>query len=169
MLENEKIYIIDSLTSATNLRFLVEDALSMAKKGCTSEQIVNFLEDKKSNMFIYLVTDTLEYLCRGGRLSNIQSTLGNLLNIKPIIELRDGKLELIEKVRGKNKAISNIINKIPDSVEKIGICQILNLEEAEKIKQTLENKFPNAIISIDDLGPVIGSHLGPKTLGFCFY
>lgn len=169
MLEDKKITIIDSKTSASNLRFLVEDALQMVKEGYTSEEITKFVENRAGNMHIGLTTDTLEYLSRGGRLSGVQATVGNILNIKPIIELIDGELKLKEKVRGRNKALSIIIDKIPENVQKIGVCQILNKEEALKIKNQLEEKFPNAIITIDDLGPVIGSHMGPRTLGICYY
>ncbi|WFA09650.1 DegV family protein [Tissierella sp. Yu-01] len=169
MLEDKKVTIIDSETSASNLRFLVEDALDMVNLGKSSEEIVNFINDKKKNMHILLTTGTLEYLSRGGRLSSVQSTIGNFLSIKPIIELQDGELKLIEKVRGSNKAISFLIDKIPSDVQKISICQILNIDEAKKVKILLEAKYPNAEISIDELGPVIGAHLGPKTLGICYY
>lgn len=169
MLGDKKITIVDSEGSASNLRFLVEDAVNMVKEGKSSEEIVDFIEQKKKNMKIYLTTGSLEYLARGGRLSSLQSTVGNLLSIKPIIHLKDGKLEQLEKVRGKNNAISKLISYINDDVKKIGICHILNIEEAVKVKEILEEKYPNAIITIDDLGPVVGSHLGPKTLGLCFY
>ena len=57
----------------------------------------------KEKMYVYLTTDTLEYLSRGGRLSSVQATVGNILNIKPVIELKDGELKLLEKVRGKKQ------------------------------------------------------------------
>ena len=169
MLEDKKITIIDSQTAASNLRFLVEDAIEMVKQGKTSKEIEEEINCKKTNMHIYLTTETLEYLSRGGRLSSIQSTIGNLLSIKPIIELQNGELKLLEKLRGKNKAIKAIIDKVPDNVQRVGICNILNIEDAEKLQHSLKEKFPNATISIDELGPVIGSHLGPKTIGICFY
>lgn len=169
MLEDKRITIIDSQTAASNLRFLVEDAVEMAKSGEKSEDIVEFINNKKQNMHISLTTDTLEYLRRGGRLSSIQSTVGNILNIKPIIQLRDGELELVEKIRGKNKAISKILSFIDNDVNRIGICHILNMEEALKIRDILMERFPNIEISIDELGPVVGSHLGPKMIGICYY
>lgn len=169
MLEDKKITIIDTETSASNLRFLVEDALNMVKEGKNTKEIVDFIDAKKKTMHVFLTTGTLEYLSRGGRLSSVQSTLGNLLSIRPIIELKDGELKLIEKVRGDNKALSTIIDKIPANVQKIGLCHILNMDEALKVKEILDEKYPNALITIDELGPVIGAHLGPKTLGICFY
>ena len=169
MLEDERITIIDSESAASNLRFLVEDAVRMAKEGKTAKEIEGFIENKKKTMKIFLTTGTLEYLSRGGRLSSIQSTLGNLLNIKPIIQLKDGELELLEKIRGKSNALSKILSYVNDDVQKIGVCHILNMDEAMKFKAILEEKYPNALITLDELGPVVGAHLGPKTLGICFY
>lgn len=169
MLDNKRIVIIDSLNAAANLKFLVEEAVHMIKIGKTIEEIAYHLNSLKEKMHVYLTTDTLEYLSRGGRLSAVQATFGNMLNIKPIIELKDGELKLLEKVRGKNKAISAIIEKVPDDVRRIGICHVLDKEYAEKMKQMLDERFPNASITIDEIGPVIGSHLGPKGIGICFY
>lgn len=169
MLGDKKITIIDSETSASNLRYLVEYALKMIGEGKTSKEIEDFVNDKKTKMSIYLTTDTLEYLSRGGRLSSFQSTVGNLLNVKPIIGLKDGELQLLDKVRGKKKAILELIENIPEDVHNISICHILNLSEAKKLQDILAKKFPDIDIAIDELGPVVGSHLGPKTLGICFY
>lgn len=169
MLENKMITIVDSQMAASNLRFLVEDAVKMAKEEKTSREIENHLNYKKMKMHVYLTTETLEYLSRGGRLSAVQATVGNLLNIKPIIELNNGELKLLEKLRGKNKALSAIIDKVPSNVEKIGVCHVLDVEDARKLKNKLEEMFPNAAITIDELGPVVGAHLGPKGIGICFY
>lgn len=169
MLEGEKITIIDSKNAASNLRFLVEDAVNMIEDSISSEKIIDHIERKKEKLKVYLTTDTLEYLSRGGRLSSLQSMVGNLLNIKPVIELRNGELELLEKLRGRNRALSSIISYIDEEVEKISVCYTLNQKEAKKFKEKLEVKFPKARITIDDLGPVIGAHLGPGALGVCFY
>ena len=169
ILEDKSITIIDTETSASNLRFLVEDAVEMVKAGKTAEEIKAFINEKKDRMKVYLTADTLEYLSRGGRLSTLQSKVGNLLNIKPIIQLKDGELSLLEKTRGKKKALVGIIEKIPETVEKISICYTLNKDEAEEIQESVKKQFPNARVTIDGLGPVIGAHLGPKAIGFCFY
>jgi len=169
LLENKSITIIDSENTASNLRFLVEDAVEMVKEGKDSSEIEKHLNQKKANMYIYLTTDTLEYLSRGGRLSTIQSTVGNLLNIKPIIQLKNGELKLLEKLRGKNNAIRSMVEKVIPNVVKISICHVFNEKEAIKLKTTLEEKFPATVVTIDELGPVIGSHLGDDGIGICFY
>lgn len=169
MLEDKKVTIIDSESTVSNLRILVEDALKMANEGKSAEEIEEYINKKKKKMHILLSPATLEYLRRGGRLSGVSSTVGNLLNIKPILELKDGELKSLDKVRGTSKAMSYMMDKLPDDVEKISICHILNMDVAEKVKKQLEGRFPKAEISIDDIGPVIGAHLGPKTLGICYY
>ena len=169
MLEDKKVTIVDSLNAASTLKFLVEDAVAMSKEGKTAAEIADFLNEKKKHLDVLITTDTLEYLSRGGRLSSVQSSIGNLLNIKPIIRLIDGELKLIEKVRGKNKAIDRITELINPNVKRIAVCHILNIQEAETMKAKLEGKFPHARVTIEDLGPVVGSHLGPKTLGLCIY
>jgi DegV family protein with EDD domain len=169
MLEDERITIIDSLQAASNLRFLVADALSMVEEGKDRKEIVNYIERKKSSMNIYFTVDTLEYLRRGGRLTSIEAAIGSVLNIKPIIELKEGELKLLERVRGKNKAVKGIIDKVYEEVKKISVCHVLNEEEALKMMKGLKDRFPKAVISIDEVGPVIGCHLGPKGMGICFY
>ena len=169
ILGDERISIVDSEQAASNLRFLVEDATNMSKDGKTMEDIVEHLENKKKQMYVYLTVDTLEYLKRGGRLSSFQSAIGSVLKIKPIIQLKDGVLDSLEKTRGKNKALNSMGEKIFKDVEKISICHVLDIKEAEKFKSDLEKRFPQAEITIDELGPVIGCHLGPGGIGICFY
>lgn len=169
MLEDKKVTIVDSYVAASALGFLVEDAVKLAKEGKNAKEIAAFLNEQKKKLDVYVTPETLDYLSRGGRMSSIQSSIGNLLSIKPIIRLVDGELKLVEKARGRNKAVSRIIELVEPHVKRISVCHILNLEEAETVANTFREKFPNAKVTIDELGPVIGSHLGPKTLGLCLY
>lgn len=163
----DKISVIDSETTAANLKLLVNMAKDLVEKGLSREEIVKTLEIEKKKMNISLTVDTLDYLKKGGRLSSAQAFVGSILKVRPIIALIDGKLEPIGKVRGKDKAIEMMINRVHEDVNKISICHIFALDEALKLKLKLENKFKNAKIIIDELGPVIGSHLGPKAIGIC--
>ena len=168
MVDPENIKVVDSLGAAATLGFLAEDAVEMAKAGLDADQIRQELEKRKKNLGIVLTTDTLEYLSRGGRLSSFQAGIGNILSIKPVIRLIQGELQLVEKIRGRKKALSRLMTYIPEGVERISLCHVTNAEEAEKISQTLQQAYPGARITIDELGPVIGAHLGPKTLGICY-
>jgi DegV family protein with EDD domain len=168
MCESDKIKVIDSETCGPNLKFLVEQANQLSIDGRSSDEILQIIDREKKNTGINITVGTLEYLKRGGRLSTTQAFIGTLLNIKPIIALIDGKLEPIDKVRGKNKAIEAMISNIPQEVKRISIAQIQNIEEAEEVKGILQLKFPEAEIALSELGPVVGAHLGPKALGICY-
>lgn len=168
MVAPNKISVIDSETSASNLRMFVEEAKELATSGVSREEIVNIINEGKKRAGINLTVDTLEYLKKGGRLSTGKALIGSILNIKPIIALIDGALVPTGKARGKNRAIEMMISNIPEKVEKISICQIFNMEEASEIKEILGKKYPEVDITIDVLGPVIGAHLGPKAIGICF-
>lgn len=168
MVAPDKISVIDSESAASNLRLLTEIAMDMARKGIPRQDIVGHLNESKKRMGINITVDTLDYLKKGGRLSGAQALLGTLLNIRPVIALVDGKLIPVGKARGKNKALEMMINNIPENTTDISICHIFNIEEAEEVKATLQKKFSKARITIDVLGPVVGSHLGPKALGLCF-
>ncbi|SDZ06583.1 EDD domain protein, DegV family [Proteiniborus ethanoligenes] len=167
MLETDKITVIDSKTSAGNLKLLVEKAVLLVEQGFRRAEIEKEILIQIKNMSINLTVDTLEYLKRGGRLSNATAFIGTLLNIKPVIGLINGKLEPIGKERGKKRAMEAIISMVPENVKIISIAHVQNIKEAEAYKAQLEKKFTNAIITIDELGPVIGSHIGPKAIGLC--
>jgi DegV family protein with EDD domain len=168
MCETDKITVIDSETCGPSLKFLVEQANQLSMDGKSSNEITQIINKEKKNTGINITVGTLEYLKRGGRLSSTQAFIGTLLNIKPIIAVIDGKLEPIDKVRGKSKAIEAMISNIPQNVKRISICQIQNIEEAEEVRDILKAKFPNAEVSLSELGPVVGAHLGPKALGVCY-
>lgn len=168
MVDSENIRVVDSLGAAATLRFLVQDAVEMSRKGMDAHRIQEELERKKDKLGIVLTTDTLEYLSRGGRLSTLQAGIGNILSIKPVIRMLDGELQLVEKTRGKKKAINRLLACIPEGVDRISLCHVTNTGEAEKLADTLRQTYPGASVTIDELGPVIGAHLGPKTLGICY-
>jgi DegV family protein with EDD domain len=168
MVDSENIRVVDSLGAAATLRFLVQDAVEMSRKGMDAHRIQEELERKKDKLGIVLTTDTLEYLSRGGRLSSLQAGIGNILSIKPVIRMLDGELQLVEKTRGKKKAINRLLACIPEGVDRISLCHVTNTGEAEKLADTLRQTYPGASVTIDELGPVIGAHLGPKTLGICY-
>lgn len=167
MLDDANITIVDSLNSASNLRFMIERALELLEDK-TVPEVVEVLEKERGNYEVFLIVDNLEYLKRGGRISSFASSIGNFLQLKPIIGLIDGKLELVERIRGTKKAIERVIDLIPENADRISICHIFNDEVANQLVESLGAKHPDAKITIDDLGPVIGSHIGLKAFGILF-
>lgn len=163
----DRISVIDSKTTVANLKYLVKMAVEMAEKGMSRSEIVKALEKQKEKTLVNLTVDTLEYLKKGGRLTSTQALLGSLLNVRPVIGLEDGRLVPVSKVRGKSKALEFMMDRIPENVIHISVCHILNEEEAKDIQSKLQERFPNTKVGLEVIGPVIGSHLGPKAIGIC--
>lgn len=167
MVGAEKITIVDSLNTASNLRFMIERALGLLEEK-SAEETAEILNSERNKYHVLLIADDLEYLKRGGRISSFASSVGNILQLKPIIGLVDGKLELAQRTRGMKKAIDTAIKSVPEDTELVSICHVFNEESAEFIASELKKKLPNAVITIDGLGPVIGSHIGIKAFGLLF-
>lgn len=163
----DKISVIDSETTVANLKLLVEIARTMAENGSSREDIVATINREKKRMSVDLTAGTLEYLKRGGRLSSAQAAIGGFLNVKPIIGLRDGKLESVAKVRGKSKALEYLVDHVPDNATHVSVLHIMSTEEARQLQQKLKKRFPQIEVSIEEIGPVIGTHLGPGGVGVC--
>ncbi len=163
----DQISVIDSETTAGNLKMLVIMAKDLVEKGLPRSEIVEMLESAKKKTSISLTVDTLDYLKKGGRLSGAQALIGSMLKVRPVIALVEGVLEPIGKVRGKAKALELMIGRVPENVEIINICHIYAIDEALALKEQFATQFPKAEVFISELGPVIGSHLGPKAIGIC--
>jgi len=165
---SHRISVIDSRTTAGNLKGLVQMAVELASEGKDRQEIVSVIEAQKSNSGVRLTVDTLDYLKRGGRLSNTGALIGNLLNIKPVLGLIDGTVQPVSKVRGKNKALQQMIGAIHPNSFHIHVAHALAFEEAENLKKQVSERFPEARVVLSELGPVIGSHLGPGALGVLY-
>ena len=164
--EYENIYVIDSLNATQALRLLVLKAVALREEGKDAETIFNELQAYKERVRIVAFVDTLEYLCKGGRMSKTVAAAGTLLKVKPIIGLRDGKLEMFSKARGAVKATAKIIELIHedgeiDFKEPICIGYTGNDECLEKFEQALRDEFKFEDVLHGFVGPVIGTHAGP--------
>ena len=120
-------------------------------------------------MFAALTVGDLIYLKRGGRLNNSQYFVGKLLNILPVLMLRDGKLYPYAKVQGYKSMLSAMQQIAPEHTKGITVLHIDSPESAAQLKLLLQERFPQIEIGIGPISPVIGSHLGPGALGYCYY
>jgi len=116
------------------------------------------------------MTETLSYLARGGRISPTVASVGNLLKIKPVLEVSHGEITLFEKVRTLNKAISLALDEIEKGLAKDPDAKILILhyhydEVADIARKAIASRFPDREVIENALGAVVLNHTGPKTLG----
>ena len=169
MLPDREIHVVDSMSASMAEGFLAELAVDMAAAGQTPGQIVGELRERIEDTRVMLVLDTLEYLRRGGRISGARAAMGTLLSVKPIIEVRDGLVDVIERVRTKNKARHRMIELLCNRpVEKVVILHTTSAE-VEAFRDEFVAAIPGGIdpacVSIELVGPSVGPHLGPGCVG----
>ena len=164
--EYEDIHIIDTLTSIPAQRIIVEKACELRDAGKSVQEIIDFIEVFKTKVKLFAMVDTLEYFYKGGRLSKSSATIGNLLKMKPIISLVDGKLELVAKSRGTKKATAKIIDLINESGEidlneKIYLGYTGSDDMMDKFEAILREELGIKNLDYSIVGPAIGTHAGP--------
>lgn len=168
MVGSDKIHIIDSQTACLGACLLILEAVKLVNKGLDIKEIVEKLEEMKHRVSIYAGVDTLKYLEKGGRLSKGAATVGTLLNIKPILRVKNSSIESIDKVRGKNKVLKWLEDFIDSNVNienrTVAIYHSVNEELAISLKNTLEEKYNEKEIFIGEIGSVIGTHVGPNAI-----
>lgn len=172
-----RIQVVNDQRISETLAQDVYDAIEYAKQGKSAVEIKQILEDNRFNCCIYITVDTLTYLRRGGRITPAVATLGNLLKIRPIMNIDGGKLDLFAKVRTQSKAEKVMIDAIRNDIETridpeghgdnvdIRIAHSNCLEEAEKLKVKLMDAFPGHEVRIVPLALSIACHTGPGALG----
>lgn len=165
-------YDTKAISMATGL--IVIEAAKLIKQGKSVEETCAELDKLTNYINAVFVVDDLKHLKRGGRLSSGEAFFGGILQIKPIIRLTaDGKLALASKVQGKNKALITMANEIIDkfdSSKKIPLI-IMNadcIDDAKRVESIILNSRPEIEIWHYDVGPVIGAHCGPGTIGLCY-
>lgn len=167
MLEGRDICVVDSLFTAAALGYMVEEAGEMACSGKSKEEILAKIEYLKKNTYFLLLVDTLEYLHRGGRIGGAAALFGNLFQIKPILYLKDGALDVLTKVRTREKAIRQLVKeaeeRMGDSWEnaRIGVLHVDNPTGARHLTDLLKERYPGINPEVGQVGPVLGSHAGP--------
>lgn len=167
MLEGRDICVVDSLSTAAVLGYIVEEAGEMALLGKSKEEILTRIEYMKKNTHFILLVDTLEYLHRGGRIGGAAALLGNLLQLKPLLHLKDGSVDVLAKVRTKEKAIRQLIFEAEERVgndwdkTRIGVLHVDNPDGAEYLLNLLKEKHPGINPDFYQVGPVLGIHAGP--------
>ena len=171
---DRKFTVVDTLRISGPMTLLVLKAHEMYRAGKPMDEVASWLEANKLRAQAYFIVDDLKYLKRGGRISAAAATVGTMLDLKPIImEAADGTLVANDKIRGRKKAMAFIVDKMlefaPDPAESpIIVLNADSREDAERVKNAVEQKLPGANVLIENVGPVIGAHSGPGTIALCF-
>ncbi len=169
MVNEERITVIDTYNYTYGYGQFVVEAAAMAEEGKSKEEIIERGEYLKNNLKTLFVVDTLEYLKKGGRLTATKATIGTLLNLKPILTVKEGKIIAIDKARGFKKALKRIAeiiqeegSDVTNQVLKVGHAD--NYEHLEIFKKAMEETFGKCQFEEFEVGCVIGVYCGPGTV-----
>ena len=169
-----EIHVVDSLSASLGQGLLLYLAVEQKRKGLTAAELAKWVEDNRLTVCHWFTVDDLNFLKRGGRVSATTALLGTMLSIKPIMHTSDeGKLVPVSKARGRKAAIAALLDKIetlgihPER-QTMFICHADCEEDAKAVAQTIQDRFGTPTVHINYIGPVIGSHTGPNTMGIFF-
>lgn len=172
---DRRIEIIDSEQATAGQGLVIYEAALMQQKGYSLDEIIEKTEKLKLTAKINFTVDSLEHLQKGGRIGKASALAGTILNIKPIIVMKNGELMPVAKVRGRKKAINEIlsmtIEEIGNEHEKYHICVLkaAKIDEAVELCEIMKANHNFKIISpIFDIGVTIGTHAGPTALGISY-
>lgn len=169
----EKVHIVDSLSVAMALGFQALSVARAAEAGASLKDCIALAEKSRDHVGVIFAVDTLEFLHRGGRIGGAQRFVGTLLNMKPVLELREGRVEPIERVRTKGKALDRMLELVVERVNGRTPVRLatLHANAAEEAKTVLERagKALNPVESLfTAISPTVGTHTGPGTVGLTF-
>lgn len=173
--QQKRIHIVDTLNASIGQGLLVYEAAKMAKDGFSGSEIADRIIQRRQQLNSIFTVDTFEYLLKGGRVSKFKATLGTILDIKPILYVDpEGKLAVLEKVRGRKKAISRLLDIMAEkgkdlSGQTVGIVHARALEDAQKLADEIKSRFGSKEIIIGELSATIGTHTGPGCMSVFFY
>ncbi len=162
-----EIALIDSGQVSMGLGWLVIAAARAAQAGQSLAQIVALVEDMKPRIRLFAALDTLEYLKKGGRVGRTVAALGSLLDIKPLIEVRDSAVLPLERVRTRRKALQRLIELVAElgPLEELAVLHSDAPQEARRLAEEISFLYPLDRILIAEAGVIIGTHAGPNGLG----
>ncbi len=169
MLEGADIEIVDTKVTSMALGLLVIEAARAVRDGKNKEEIMAQIYTQMNKIKVFFGVDTLEYLQKNGRIGKAAALLGGLLNVKPLLTLKDGIITPKEKVRGRAKLLEKMVNVVAEEFgeDVKGKAVILHgdsLDEALRLKEKVDERYGFSEIIISSIGAVIGTHTGPGVL-----
>jgi DegV family protein with EDD domain len=162
------VQVIDSQSASMGQGNLCLTAARRAADGDSLESIVSEVSDRRDRTRLYATLDTLEHIRKSGRIGNARALLGSMLSIKPVIEIRDGVVEEVGRVRTRSKALKEVASKAGEGkIEHLAVLHG-NAPDLEDLLTLLAPIFPRDEIITGIVGPVIGTHAGPRVIGVSY-
>jgi DegV family protein with EDD domain len=174
-LADGKVVVVDSASASAGEVVLAEAIQRRLELGTDDDAVQEVVERFRAEAGLLFTVDTLEYLVRGGRIGKAAGLAGNLLNVKPILTIRNGEVEPLKRVRGRAKAFAEFEASLTSETEDdpawhLAVAHADAEDDARRILDTVRRVRPQATLDVvTALGPVVGAHAGPGTLGLFWF
>jgi DegV family protein with EDD domain len=164
------IEVVDSLSTSMALGFMALEGARLAKAGKDRTTIAARLRELVPKGRVVCVVDTLTYLERGGRIGKARALLGSLLNVKPILQLKDGEVVPLGRARGRPQALTRLVELLArdGQVGQLAIMHGAAPAEAAQLRDRVASSYPGLDILLTEIGAVLGTHTGPGVIGFTY-
>jgi DegV family protein with EDD domain len=170
-----RVRMVDTETASAAITMLGLAIQRRLEAGTTDDELDKLIDRYKQEHGLLFTVDTLEFLARGGRIGRARAMAGQLLNIKPILTITEGEVVPVKRVRGNRKAMEEFVREFTGATTdghdlKVGIAHADAPERAEALRKMVRAERPQAEIEVVTvLGPVVGTHAGPGTIGFFWF
>ena len=173
LVDGAPIHVVNSRSATMAQGFVVLEAARAAAAGADLDAVVARAEEIASKVRFFATLETLEYLYRGGRIGGVAALMGSALQIKPIVHIVDGQVELFAKPRTRRKAVRRMLQAMAEQVDgrpiHAAVMQADAAQEAEGLRQRVAEQFDCIELYVTEFTPVMGAHAGPGLLGVAFY
>ena len=168
--DEQAIEVVDSLSTSMALGFMALEGARLARAGRDRATIAARLRALVPKARVICVVDTLTYLERGGRIGKARALLGSLLNVKPILQLKDGEVVPIGRARGRPQALNKLVELLErdGQVSQLAIMHGAAQADAEQLRERVAASYPGLDILLTEIGAVLGTHTGPGVIGFTY-
>jgi DegV family protein with EDD domain len=165
-----KVDVVDSLSTSMALGFMALEGAKLATAGRDRQAVAACLQGLVPKARVICVVDTLTYLERGGRIGKARALLGSLLNVKPILQLKDGEVVPVGRARGRPQSLSRLVELLQrdGKVSQLAIMHGAAQVDAEQLRERVASSYPGLDIQLTEIGAVLGTHTGPGVIGFTY-
>ncbi len=173
LLDDVQVRVVDCQTAAIGQGFVVLEAARAAAAGADLDEVQARIAQLAPKISLLFTLDTFEYLRRGGRIGGAAALAGMLLQIRPVLYLSDGRVEVFSKPRTKHRAVALILQQMEKQAGsrpiRAAVLHADALSEAEELRQAVADRFQCVELLVTEFTPVMGAHTGPGLLGVAFY
>jgi DegV family protein with EDD domain len=171
---NVKMDVVDTKSGSLASGLIAFQGAKLSEIGASFEEIIKISKENIQNIEHVFTIDNLNWLLKGGRINRSGAIIGSALNIKPILDVQKGKMVVIEKIRGRKRALATVANIAQERVKEfpnqiIGITHADDINAALDVKEMISKKIGHDNIFVEKIGSVLGSHLGIGGVGVFFF